>query len=280
MVAQIPQDTLLDIIRVQQEIVETDASLQAVMDAVADAAMRLTHDAAAVEIREGDSMVYRAGTGRAAQFTGLRLGVQSSLSGLCMLRNEALRSDDTEADDRVDRRACRSVGARSMVLMPLRYRENALGVLKVYSSEPYAFDDAAAETLRLLAGLIAATMHRVAEYEGVLHRVMHDRLTGLPNRERLKSALATNIAKGDPFAVVLLDLNGFKEINDAHGHARGDQSAADDRAASRGCRPLRRSRHTPRRRRVRRSPAGLRLPRHGRGGGEAPLRPRLAPDRR
>lgn len=194
------------------------------MDVVAEAATRLTHsDAAVVEIRDGNALVYRAGTGRATNFMGLRLDLESSLSGLCMMRNEALRCDDTENDERVDRLACRAVGARSMLVTPLRYREQPLGVLKVYASDARAFDDTAVETLRLLAGLIAATMHRAVEYEGMLHRALHDGLTGLPNRERLESVLATNIEKGEPFAVVLLDLNGFKEINDAHGHARGDR---------------------------------------------------------
>jgi diguanylate cyclase (GGDEF)-like protein len=52
---------------------------------------------------------------------------------------------------------------------------------------------------------------------------MHDQLTGLPNREQLESILGARIARGDPFAIAFLDLNGFKRINDEQGHACGDR---------------------------------------------------------
>jgi diguanylate cyclase (GGDEF)-like protein len=52
------------------------------------------------------------------------------------------------------------------------------------------------------------------------HQATHDALTGLPNRGRL-AAYADDRA-GRPLAVLLLDLNGFKQVNDTHGHAAGD----------------------------------------------------------
>ena len=93
------------------------------------------------------------------------------------------------------------------------------------------------------------------------HQALHDALTGLPNREhldlRLAEAIATADRTGDGVAVLLLDLEGFKEVNDTLGHHTGDlvlrQVAA--RAARRppsggDARPLRRRR--VRRRRARR----------------------------
>ena len=224
MAVRLPQETLLAIIAVQQEIAETDAALQRVMDVVVAAAARLTcADAAAVELHEGDDMVYRAAAGTAMNFVGLRLRAASSLSGLCVHLDQPLRCDDSETDDRVDRVACRKVGARSMLVTPLRFRGAALGVLKVYSGRARAFDDVTAEILRMLVGIIAASMHRAKEYEGMARRVMHDRLTGLPNREQLESVLSDKIEVGNSFAVAFLDLNGFKRINDEKGHACGDR---------------------------------------------------------
>lgn len=111
---QLPQQTLLAIIAVQQEIVETDVALHEVMGVVARAAARLTgSDAAVVELQEGAEMVYRAVAGTAANFIGLRLRATHSLSGLCVQLDRTLRCDDRETDDRVDREACRRVGARS-----------------------------------------------------------------------------------------------------------------------------------------------------------------------
>lgn len=220
----LPQETLLAIIAVQQEIAETDLALDDVMNVVAQAAARLTKsDAAVVELQEGDEMVYRAAAGAAAGFVGLRLRVATSLSGLCVTRNEPLVCDDCETDPRVDRDACRKVNARSMLVTPLRFRGTALGVLKVYSSRVAAFGDVEAETLRLLVGLIAASMHRAREYEGLTKRAMHDGLTGLPNRSQLQSVIEKRIDASRPFAVAFLDLDGFKRINDDLGHACGDR---------------------------------------------------------
>lgn len=59
------------------------------------------------------------------------------------------------------------------------------------------------------------------------HQALHDGLTGLPNRrffcERLDHALSHLAPEGMALAVLYLDLDGFKHINDQHGHATGDE---------------------------------------------------------
>lgn len=59
------------------------------------------------------------------------------------------------------------------------------------------------------------------------HQAAHDRLTSLPNggyfRERLDRALSYAVEQGQPLAVMYLDLDGFKAINDQHGHSAGDE---------------------------------------------------------
>ena len=82
--------------------------------------------------------------------------------------------------------------------------------------------------LVMLMGLIAVMLHREGEKEAATlrHLAQHDCLTGLPNRTALKQCIATLIAekRREPskFAVMFIDLDGFKQVNDRHGHIAGD----------------------------------------------------------
>ena len=66
------------------------------------------------------------------------------------------------------------------------------------------------------------------ETERILrHRSKHDSLTGLPNRHDLVETVSARVESGEAFALLLLDLDRFKEINDALGHETGDRLLVD-----------------------------------------------------
>jgi diguanylate cyclase (GGDEF)-like protein len=152
----------------------------------------------------------------------------SSLSGLCVAEGRVLRSNDTAADPRVDAEACRRVNARSMLCVPLAHNDKTVGVLKVYSPEAANFTDRDVETLELLSDLIAAHMSHASLFAAEVHGSRHDALTGLLNRRAYEERLAVEIARACryawPLSLCLLDLDGFKKINDTFGHPAGDKA--------------------------------------------------------
>jgi diguanylate cyclase (GGDEF)-like protein len=221
-------ERLRTIIQTQTEIVATDLDLDAVMQLIASRGQELTGaNAGVIEIADGDEMVYRVTTGEATPFLGVRLKMASSLSGLCVAEGRVLRSDDTAADPRVDAEACRRVNARSMLCVPLVHRGRTIGVLKVYSPKAYNFTDGDVETLELLSALIAAHMSHATLFGAEAHESRHDALTGLLNRRAYEERLPVEISRasryGWPLSLCLLDLDGFKAVNDTLGHPAGDE---------------------------------------------------------
>lgn len=129
---------------------------QSVMDAATAVAMSVTHaHGAAIEVVEGDDMVYRSAAGSVADFRGLRLRLLTSLSGICVSSRQTLTAHDTENDPRVDREACRRIGVRSMVVVPLQDDAITIGVLKVMSARRAAFHAADVSAVEALARVTA-----------------------------------------------------------------------------------------------------------------------------
>ena len=85
------------------------------------------------------------------------------------------------------------------------------------------------EPLGLRRALIHAIERKRAEAR-LAHQALHDQLTGLPNRalflDRLGLALERSRRSGSPLAVLFLDFDNFKRINDSRGHAAGDRVLA------------------------------------------------------
>ena len=109
-------------------------------------------------------MRYWSASGIAQGQVGLALPVEGSLSGRCIREARVLRCDDSEDDPRVNREACRTVGLRSMLVAQLRFRDQVVGVLKVLSASPGAYDDTDCSTLEQLSTLVAASMYMAIEH--------------------------------------------------------------------------------------------------------------------
>lgn len=223
------KEQLLDIIAIQAEIARLGLDLTATMALLVERTLGLIEaDGAAIELADGEEMVYRAGAGIAASQLGLRLKVGESLSGLCVRSGEILHCRDSESDPRVDRDACRAVGLRSMIVVPLRHEGETVGVLKAMSRQPDKFRDVDVRALRLLSEVVGAVMYFAAKYnvDELFYKATHDAMTGLANRafyiERLRNTLALHRRDKRPASVLMIDMDGLKHLNDSYGHRVGD----------------------------------------------------------
>lgn len=233
---------LLEVIAIQTDVARLGLDLGGVMNLVAQKTLHLVNaEGAAIELAEGEEMIYRAAAGRADGCLGLRLDRASSLSGLCVARGEMLRCDDAETDTRVDREACRRVGLRSMIVMPLKHGGVTVGVLKAMSALPAHFGAADIAVLDLLSDVVGAAMYHSTRYaaDDLFHKATHDSLTGLANRslfmDRLHTALSQSQRDGQPGGLLIIDMDGLKQINDGHGHRAGDQALIELGQRLRGC---------------------------------------------
>ena len=139
------------------------------------------------------------------------------------------------AQDPEHLRILRDLGFRSAMVVPLRARGRILGCLALASAESgrlYEDDDLAmTQELATRCALAVDNARLFAESraneEEMRHQSLHDPLTGLPNRtlflDRLQVALArSGRREGEP-ALLFLDLDGFKAVNDTLSHEVGDQ---------------------------------------------------------
>ena len=132
------------------------------------------------------------------------------------------------ADPRVDAEACRRVGVGSMIVVPLRRAGSTIGVLNVLSARPDRFSDDDRSTLELIAAPFGTAMSNAWQLQATSEQALTDPLTNLANRtyalHELDRVLHRQIRRGGHTAVVFIDLDGFKQVNDRHGHAAGDET--------------------------------------------------------
>jgi N-acetylmuramoyl-L-alanine amidase/putative methionine-R-sulfoxide reductase with GAF domain len=133
--------------------------LDEVLQLVAERAVAITGaDGLGIALAENNEIVLRASAGAIRPDVGQRIERDSAFSGACFRTAQIIRCDDTETDDRVNRYACRQLGARSVVAVPLCGRRRVIGLLEVFSVDPFGFNDSDVSSLGLLAELIVGAL--------------------------------------------------------------------------------------------------------------------------
>lgn len=123
-------------------------------------------------------------------------------------------------------------------IIRVRWREKTLGLLLV---DQVALPDRREEYLNLalaLVGVVALAIANARTHQRLEEEAITDELTGVPNRraatERMWEELSRSKRTGEPLAVLMLDLDHFKNVNDRYGHAVGDAVLRATAARMRG----------------------------------------------
>jgi len=149
--------------RVSPEL-SADLALEIVLNEIVEQACLATGaSGAAIVLERGAEWVCRASAGGTAPELGARLDAEAGLSGACVKTRTVQRCDDAQADPRADIEACRNLGVRSVIILPLLQNDKLTGVFEVFWSRPSAFGERDERTLEALAQRVLRNLERAAE---------------------------------------------------------------------------------------------------------------------
>ncbi len=144
--------------------VSAQLALEIVLNEIVEQACLATGatGAAIVLVRDGE-MVCRASSGTNAPVLGACLSSESGLTAECIKTRQVQRCNDAQLDPRADAEASRSLGIRSVMILPLLHEDDLAGLLEVFSSQPGAFGDRDELTLTALASRTLRNLERASD---------------------------------------------------------------------------------------------------------------------
>jgi diguanylate cyclase (GGDEF)-like protein/putative nucleotidyltransferase with HDIG domain len=174
--------------------------------------------------RERGGLVVEAQEGYGPTFLGHRCKFGEGLAGVAAESGEPVLANDVEQDERY---IPLHPGVRSALSLPLIYRKETLGVLSVESLREHCFSPQDVLTLRTLADQLAIALHNARAYQVAQEQAITDSLTGLKTHRYFMEAMEAEWRRsprsGRPFSLIMMDLDGFKQVNDRYGHLEGDK---------------------------------------------------------
>jgi diguanylate cyclase (GGDEF)-like protein len=122
----------------------------------------------------------------------------------------------------------RQTALQSALVCPLVFNDRFIGTLTVYHTEPSYYRDDHRRLLDRVCEQAAAVIHNSIVFEQTQEDSLTDALTNLPNTRFMFMHLTRELARADRLksevSLLVMDLDGFKEINDNHGHHVGDRA--------------------------------------------------------
>jgi diguanylate cyclase (GGDEF)-like protein/putative nucleotidyltransferase with HDIG domain len=131
---------------------------------------------------------------------------------------------------------------KSALVCPLVFEDRLIGALALYHAEPGCYTDDHRRLIERVAEQAAGVVHNSIVFEQTKRDSLTDPLTGLPNTRFMFVHLSRELARaerlGNEVSLMVMDLDGFKEINDTYGHHVGDKALREvARVLRNGIRP-------------------------------------------
>ncbi|HSD24348.1 MAG TPA: diguanylate cyclase, partial [Solirubrobacterales bacterium] len=154
-----------------------------------------------------------------------------SQSGYALATGKATVVNDWNTETRFQKSELQSQhGMNCAAVILIKGKDQPFGVLGAGSRGHHGFTHGDVDFMQAIANVLANAIERRRTEERTQHEALHDALTGLPNRnlflDRLQHALSVAARHRGAIAVLFLDLDQFKLINDGLGHAAGDELLA------------------------------------------------------
>ena len=202
--------------------------LPAVLDAVVSEAVRLIENARDVNI-----FLYKnqkLSFGAALDSDGTRNKPWSKPRSNGLTYTVARSGEMTIVENIQDQSLFQSVPTNwtgSIIGIPLKVGNNVVGVMNLSRSTVGGFSASELRLLSLLSDQAAVAISNASLHQMISRQAYSDTLTGLPNRraldERLEEEVVSARRSNYSFAVIMMDLDGFKAVNDNYGHSIGDE---------------------------------------------------------
>ena len=158
-----------------------------------------------------------------------KIAIGSGLTGWAVERGEAVLANDAQLDPRAMNIPGTPLEAESLIVVPLRVGGDVIGTLNVgrMGNAEAQFTPDEFELVKLFAGQASIALQTAEAIHAAELRADRDALSGLLNHGAFQAAVDDLLERGrqvaDTFALLMLDLDGFKAFNDTRGHPAGDR---------------------------------------------------------
>jgi diguanylate cyclase (GGDEF)-like protein/putative nucleotidyltransferase with HDIG domain len=194
-------------------------------------AMRLRklvpYDSIVVFVKNGDTLAPEFVSGDDFRLlSSLRIPIGTGLCGWVAQNGKPIINGNPAVEPGFASNPKMPPGLRSALAVPLEGVTGLVGVLALYQAEPDAFTSDHLRVLQVITSKVALFIENALKYRQAETSATNDYLTGLPNARALSLHLEQELARckrdGATLAIMVCDLNGFKNVNDRFGHLAGD----------------------------------------------------------